>query len=278
MSFFRRNQNKIIWITVVVIIFMILTSTSKGRKGITAIERVIGSGLRPIKKAISSVSINLSNKTSNVKNFWKTFEENKELKERLVELESKNREYENIIGKSEMLRRQADMLEKTEYKLEEAKITAKEPGNWFDRFTIDKGSSSGIEKDDIVLQAIELDNGSVIEGLVGRVIDVGEDWSKVVSIVDEINKMSFKVTRTQDGGVLSGNRDSKMEGYLYDANADVIKGDRVLTSGLGGLYREGLYVGTISEVKEDEETMVKNVKVESAVNFKKLYNVYILKD
>lgn len=65
---------------------------------------------------------------------------------KVAELENKNREYENIISKADYLQKEEQLLNNTKYNLVGANIIAKEPGNWFDRFVIDKGLKDGIKR------------------------------------------------------------------------------------------------------------------------------------
>ena len=130
-------------------------------------------------------------------------------------MEEENRNYLEIIGRTDYLKNEAKLLDKTSFNLISAQITGKEPGNWFDRFTIDKGLKDGIKKGSTVVQGIEIEQNTVIEGIVGRVVDVGPNWSKVVTVVDEISSISFKVLRTQDGGIMSGSIDGEISGYLF---------------------------------------------------------------
>ena len=114
------------------------------------------------------------------------------------------------------------------------------------------------------------------EGIVGRVVEVGDNFAKVVSIIDENNKIAFKVIRTQDGGIISGIVDEKLSGYLFDTKADVMKGDKLFTSGLGGIYVKDIYIGEVKDVVKNDDDLMKNVYVDPAVNFKKLYRVFII--
>ena len=112
--------------------------------------------------------------------------------------------------------------------------------------------------------------------MVGKVLDVGPHWAKIVTIIDELNSVSFKIIRTGDGGVVSGTLESSLEGFLYDFSSDVIVGDKIYTSGLGGVYMEDLYLGEISEVMINQEELTKRIKIKPAIDFKKIYNVYII--
>lgn len=266
-------------VTLVAIILIILIGvTSTERMAITKFERILGNVLTPVGKLFTNISENISGFFSNVKNIAKLKEENEMLKKKVSLLEEENRNYLNIIGKTDYLRNELRLLESTKYNLIEAQVTGKEPGNWFDRFTIDKGLKDGVEKGNTVVQGVQIDQNTVIEGIVGRVVDVGDNWAKVVSIVDEDSKIAFKILRTQDGGIISGNIDGKITGYLFDDKADVIKGDKLFTSGLGGAFVKDIYIGEIESVISDDKELMKAIEIKPAIDFKKIYKVFIISD
>lgn len=276
MSFFRKNKEKILLIAIAIGLLILIGVTSQNRDEMTRIEKVIGDVLAPVKKVTNSLSYNISNGFSNLKNLSTLKEDNEELSKKVLLLEQENRNYENIIGKTDYLKNESLLLETTKYNLVEAQVIGKEPGNWFDKFTIDVGSKDGISKGDTVIQGAEIEQNVVTEGLVGRVVEVGDNWSKVVTIVDELSSIAFKVIRTQDGGIISGSSDNEISGFMYDNKADVIKGDKIYTSGLGGLFKKDLYIGEIDDVVNNEEEMMKNVEVKPSINFQKLYKVYVI--
>ena len=278
MLFFKKYKNRMIVSLIAIILIVIIGVTNSERLKLTAMERFLGNAFSPIQKFIFSIGRNVYEFFGSIKNISNLMEENEELKLKVAKLEEENRRYEDLIGKSEYIINEKKLLESTNYKLIPAQVAGKEPGNWFNRFTIDKGSNDGIEKGDTVIQTVEVDEEIVLEGVVGRVVEVGDNWSKVISIIDENNNISFKVIRTQDGGIVSGSLDGNLNGYLFDSKADVMKGDKLFSSGLGGVYLPDLYMGEITDVIKEDEDLTKKIKVKPAVDFKKLYKVYVILD
>lgn len=278
MSFFKRNRERMIVALVAIILIILIGVTSTERMALTKFEIIVGNVLSPVGKVFTQISESISDFFSNLFNIFNLKEENEILKQRVSQLEEENRNYLNIIGKTDYLRNELKLLENTKFNLIEAQVTGKEPGNWFDRFTIDKGIKDGVEKGDTVVQGIQIDQNTVIEGIVGRIVDVGDNWAKVVSIVDEESKIAFKILRTQDGGILSGNIDGKITGYLFDDKADVIKGDKLFTSGLGGAFVKDIYIGEIESVVSDDKELTKTIEIKPAIDFKKIYKVFIISD
>ncbi|QQY80420.1 rod shape-determining protein MreC [Keratinibaculum paraultunense] len=276
MFFLKKYKNRMIVTAVAIILIIIIGVTSTERMSLTKVEKVIGNIFAPIGKFFYNISMKVSDFFASIKDMGRLKTENEELKNIVIELEEQNRKYEDLIGKSDYLKNEAELMKKAKYNLIPAQVIGKEPGNWFNRFVIDKGFKDGIKKDDTVIQAVETEKGIVEEGIVGRVVEVEDNFAKVVSIIDENNKISFKVIRTQDGGIISGIVDEKLSGYLFDMKADVIKGDKLFTSGLGGIYVKDIYIGEIKDVVKNDEDLMKNVYVEPAVDFKKIYRVFVI--
>lgn len=261
---------------VTIILIVIIGKTSKGRDSISSFEGFIGNVFSPVKKIGYNIGNKINNSFDFISNFRSMSKDNTLLKEEVIKLREQNKKLENIIGKSDFLKAEAELYNKSSHKLISAQVIGKDPGNFYNTFTIDKGIRDGIKKGTTIVQGIEIENNIVLEGLLGRVVDVGPNSSKVVSIIDEMNKVAFHSIRSQDGGILSGSIDKSMGGYLYDSKADVLVGDKLYTSGLGKVYIKDLYIGEVIEVNDVEEEMTKKVLVEPAINFKKIYRVFAI--
>lgn len=278
MYFFKKYKDRMIVTGVAVILLIIIGITSRERIKMTKFEKIIGNLLTPVSKISFNVTKRVSNVFSSIRDIGNLKEENEELKALVAKLEEENRDYLNIIGKADYLKIESELLENTKHDLIPAQIISKEPGNWYDRFVIDKGLKDGVKKGATVVHGIEVDNDFVQEGIVGRIVDVGDNWAKVITIIDELNSISFKNIRTQDGGIITGSVDNTLSGYLFDSKSDVIIEDKLYTSGLGGSFVKDIYIGDVEEVISDEEDLMKRILVKPAINFKKLYNVFIISD
>lgn len=261
---------------VTIILIVIIGISGSNREKITSFENFIGNLITPIQKAFNNGGESVVGAVKSVGSMTQLRNENQELKEEVAKLRDKVRSYEDIVSKSEYLRNAAILKEKSKFNLVQAQIVGKDPGNWFDRFVIDKGTKDGIKKGDAVIQGIEVDGNVITEGLVGRIVEVGDNWAKVIAIIDGGSSLSFNVIRTQDGGIIKGDFEENMSGYLFDAKADVVKGDKLLTSGLGGIFIKGLYIGEISEISKNSDDLLVNIKVKPAINFNKLQDVFVI--
>lgn len=278
MYFFRKYKERMIVAAVAIILLIVIGNTNRERLDISSVERITGNLLSPISRGVTFAREGIGGLFSSVGEVFHAKEENEILREELVRLESENRDLHNIIGKTDYLKREKELVDSTLLNIVKGQVIGKEPGNWYDRFTIDVGLRDGVVQGATVVQGVEVEQNLYQEGIVGRVVDVGDNWAKVTSIIDELNSVSFKIIRTQDGGVLSGSIDSTLEGYLFDYEADVIVGDKLFTSGLGGVYAKDIYIGEVTEIMTSQEELTKRIVVDPAVNFRKLYNVFVITD
>jgi len=191
-------------------------------------------------------------------------EENARLQKELTEAVLSQQELQELKTLSKSLNY---VSPKDGYHYVSATVTAMDPSQWYSTFTINEGSQKGIQKDAVVINA---------DGLVGRVFEVGPNWAKVISIIDEKNDVSFQVFRDLKLlGVLSGDGKGTLTGYMLDDQAPVIKGDTLITSGME-LYPQGIPVGKIIEVTKDEDALLQRVKVKTAVNFSNIQKVTVI--
>ena len=141
----------------------------------------------------------------------------------------------------------------TEYPKVAARIISKDPGNWYDTFMINKGTSDGIRIDNNVIAG---------KGLVGIVTEVGAHWATVRSIIDDSSNVSAMTVSTQDNCVVEGDLELIDEGklsfsQLYDQDNKVTVGERIVTSNISEKYVEGLFIGYISEISQDSNNLTK---------------------
>ena len=154
-----------------------------------------------------------------------------------------------------------------------ANVIGKSSGNWFHTFTIDKGSNDGIEVDMNVIAG---------SGLVGIVTDVGPNYAKVTSIINDTSKVSGMVTTTSDNLVVSGSLQSMNENMviefnnLNDRDGKVAVNDPVVTSAVSSVYQQGILIGYISSIETDSNNLTRSGTITPAVDFEHLEEVLVI--
>ena len=255
-----------------ILLLFIMGISVGGRSRITILENFAGQIISPVQKVFYNGSSFISSKVSPVLNVWSTMDENaklekenQELKNKLIELSITEKEM------SELARLEAALNYTNNMKIDDfvtANVIAKDAGNWYNMFTIDVGLKDGIEKDSTVI------NG---DGLVGLVYEVGDTWAKVVSIIDHRSSIGFETLDPESDfdGSIKGSVDSKIVGYLFDPQANIKDGENIITSGLG-IHPKGILIGEVEEVIRNKDTLLVEVVVNPAVNFRKLSKVLVI--
>ena len=162
--------------------------------------------------------------------------------------------------------------EYSDYPKVAARIISKDPGNWYDTFTINRGSSDGIRVDNNVIAG---------KGLVGIVTEVGSNWATVRAIIDDSSNVSAMTVSTDDNCVVEGDLELIDEGklrftQLYDLEDRVTVGERIVTSNISEKYVEGLFIGYVSDIALDTNNLSKTGTIVTPVDFQHLKDVFVI--
>ena len=211
----------------------------------------------PVQKGMNHVGLWLADKSDTIKEYAKLQDENKELKQKLADIQSQNSILIQQQSELEKLRElyQLDDIY-SDYPKVAARVISMQPDNWFSEFTIDKGSEDGIEVDMNVLADA---------GLVGRVTYVGKNYSKVTTIINDNSNVSAKSASTSDNCIVSGDLELMNEGYIrvsgISKDAGIKDGDMLLTSYISDKYLPGILIGYITTVSYTHLTLPTNSRV-----------------
>ena len=163
----------------------------------------------------------------------------------------------------------------TEYTPINATILSRNKNYWFNQIMLDKGSKDGIKKDMAVITK---------HGLVGKISRVYSHSSEIKLITcDDVNfKVSVAIqTNSGDSYAILNGYDAKRELVTVtgvDKMSDVKKGDTITTSGLGGMFPSGIYIGVVEEVKDDKYDLSKTLYIKTSQDFNNIHYVTVLKE
>ena len=163
----------------------------------------------------------------------------------------------------------------TEYDVVNATVLSRNKNYWFQTLTIDKGKSDGISLDHVVVTR---------NGLLGKINKVSNHSSEIKLITsDDVNyKVSVSIT-TNNGdtyAILGGydNKTKTLKVTGVDKSAGVEKGDTVVTSGMGGMFPRGIYIGTVDDIKDDKYNLSKTLYIKTEQDFNNIHYVTVLKE
>ncbi|NTV88963.1 MAG: rod shape-determining protein MreC [Clostridiales bacterium] len=272
--FFKSKWFIVILATLLILIIMGISSGKNSK--LRWLNNIISVPLTPVQGFITSAGQRVEDGLSYFNNIEDVRKENEVLKSRVSELEQENRELSKLKDKNEELRLALNLKEQfDDYSIIGANIIAVDPGNWFNIFKVDIGSRDGIKTDYPVLTGAK--------GLVGRVMSVDLTSSRVLTIIDEDSAVAGYIAKSGGGyAIVRGDISLKEEGLcrmdFIPLDVDVEVGDVIETSGLGGIFPKGIMIGKVKEVRQTNSEMSRYAIIEPAADFKKLEEVYILKN
>jgi len=194
-------------------------------------------------------------------------EENLRLRREIDALKMENDRNRERMATHERLRELLQFKNTMDWPAVAAQVIGRDPTGWFESVIIDKGRNSGLKINMPVVNAA---------GVVGHLVSVSPNYSKVLLLVDQNSAVDCLVQRSREKGIVKGlsPRNCKMDYVLK--TGDVTPGDLVVTSGLGGVYPKGLSVGEVLDVKDNPGEFFKDIQVKPRVDFAKLEELLVL--
>ena len=256
-------------ITIVILIVIVIISNIK-IDNVAFIESSAGIFVMPIQNGLTYLKNKLSNNDKFFENIDELKAENADLKEKNSQLEQSLREFEIMKNENEQLKQELNLSEKYgQYTTVPGTIITRDISNYSKTVVINVGSSSGIKEKMTVIAD---------EGLVGYVVSVSENTSKIQTIVDSASATSCLSSSTRDTMIAKGTIEntSTLKATFISTDAKLIQGDSVETSGLGGIYTKGIHIGRIKKVVEGTNKTDSYATIETAVDFEKLETVLVI--
>lgn len=229
----------------------------------------------PFQKGISSAGSWISTRAEELGELKIVLQENESLKNQVADLTISNTQLQQEKYELNNLRELYKLDEQyAGYEKIGARIISKDNGNWFHSFTIDKGENDGLTVDMNIIAS---------GGLVGRIIDIGPNWSKVNAIINDNTNVSGMVLSTSDNLIVSGDLQLMADGnisfsQLIDSDNAVNVGDKIVTSSISDKYLSGILIGYISSMQTDSNNLTKSGTITPAVDFEHLNEVLIIQE
>ncbi|HBV22589.1 MAG TPA: rod shape-determining protein MreC [Jeotgalicoccus sp.] len=272
-KFFNRNRMLIVLFGIVVLIALIGFSLSD-RDSTTKAEQFTGDTVAATQKVVDAPFSFIGNIFSSITGSFSALEENKALKEQLDMLPQLQADNERLAAENEELRESLEVSSSMAYETVNARVISRAPDQWLESFTIDKGEKDGLEEGMAV---------STSEGLIGIVTRVNghSSFIEMISTNASQNNMSVEV-RHNDEAVYGNirNFDTEKDVLVVENIKSQVKleeGDEVYTSGLTGAFPEGIVIGKVVEVENDEYGLSQNAYVQMNSDLNDVDNVFVLK-
>ncbi len=264
------RKYRTLWVSLLLILMALAVISSHRRESgrLSPFEWVIYEIGRPIQWAISSVSHGVRSVWDGYLGLVNVQRENRQLKERVKELEQRITDHQEVRASNERLQRLLEFQRGAKIRTVAAQVIGEDPTGWFHALMIDKGLVHGVERGMPVVAP---------DGVVGQTIECADRTSKVLLIIDRNSAVDILIQRNRARGILegTGKRDSCLLKYV-PRTENVTEGDRVITSGLGGVYPKGLLVGRVTSAVKEGYGLFQKVEVSPQVDFDRLEEVLVV--
>lgn len=267
----RNKQSNILGgvITAIILILLIFLSNVQIDK-LSFLESAINSVVTPIQRVFTD----LRNKIQGNSVYFTDIEnlqiENEQLKNRNSQLETELRELESIKADNVTLQEYMNLTQKyADYNTIPAYVINRDVSNYSSDLIINVGKKDGVEAHMTVIAD---------KGLVGHIISVTENTAKVQVIVDAASTVSCNISTTEESIICKGTLENNqiLRASYIPTEAELIQGDNVYTSGLGGIYRKGILIGTVEEIITTSNITDRYATIKPAVDFSTVDTVLVI--
>lgn len=279
----KRNRLLVAAATVLILLIVLLTVRYRDPNQVRFVDETIQAIAYPFQAVYTTIADGLSNTVSNYLFLLRVKEENDRLKLQVKALEEELNHYVNSSIQFNLLREQLGFKEEEPEKRVFAEVIGESADNLHHLLLINKGSNAGIRTNyPVVLR----------EGVVGRVISTTAFQSTVQLIVDRRHRFPVIIQRSRERLILEGAGGNLRlmapdRGIIFGTGdglrmervrmlADVQQGDRVITSGLAGIFPKGLLVGIIADVGREQHELFQTARIQPVVDFNKVEGVYVV--
>lgn len=261
-------------IILIIALFVCINYTNGVNREVTIVEKLVTNLFTLPQRVIVHVK-NYIEEDNNLyfSNIETLKNENDKRKQEISDLKEKMADYEMLEAENKLLKQHIKLSELyPNYSVIVADIIMDSKSNWENTYIVNRGSKHGIEPN----MAVIAENG-----LVGYIESVTDTTSKIVSILDVGNSISGRVTRTRDTIIVKGSSElaekKQMKIINIPIGVSLVEGDKIETSGIGGIYPKGILVGKVKSFEQKNNPVENEAIVESIVDFDKLETVAIIR-
>lgn len=268
----KRSKYIITGLTVFCVLLIGITSVTDS--WLEPLRSAVGYVLIPIQSGVNKVGLAAFNGISDYSKLKDALDENQQLKDQIEVLVEDNNRLQEEQFELERLRQLYELdQEYLQYNKVGARVIAKDSGDWFQVFRVNKGSADGIRV-----------NMNVISGggLVGIVTDVGANYATVRAIIDDSSEVGAMAMQSGDGCMVAGDLKLYQQGRVritdISKDSDIKDGDKIVTSNISSRFLPGILIGYAADISIDSNQLTKSGYLIPVAEFDSLQEVLIITD
>ena len=254
----------------VVVALCVISAVSSGTPFLRNAAGVIASPFRAAGSAVSGWFGSIGDHFDSIETLQ---QENEDLRAEVADLKDQLRQAQKDQEENQRLRKLLDLQEqRRDLQLVSARVSERSVTNWSSVLTLNRGTNAGIAIGDCAIDEYG--------DLVGVVTDAGLNWCSVTTVLDTTSAIGAKIFRTEQVAVAQGQLSLMTEGQVsltyLESPDELVSGDLVVTSGLGGYYPAGLTIGTVEELRTDADGLTQYAAVTPKAAIASLTQVFLI--
>ena len=260
-----KGRKRLFILFILVSAALILMSYQHNKKGFSFFDGIVSEIVSYPYYKLSELKSNIGITIRRVRN---TYEENMLLRKEANQLLLEKQQYREIIFENKRLKDLLALKEREPKSLATARVIARGSDKLLKLVILDKGEESGIEKGMAVITPL---------GLIGKIYSVSASFSDVLLLRDPNFSVAVRLQNSRHEGVLSGTGNNYCRLKYISPEENVEKGEVVITSGVDGIFPEGMPVGVVSKVQKEGIDFYQYIEVRPFQSSDKLEEVMVLK-
>jgi rod shape-determining protein MreC len=268
LAFLRKNQILLSSCFCLLLSLYILTAAARGQLKNDPIGPMLLWIMRPLQIAAQSTMNWIQDIQDSYSMLAGYKSENEKLRKRIQQLEIERNQLLEAEATNQRLQQLLEFRSRLPSGSVTASVIADSASSWFKSCLLDKGSADGVRKGMAVVTPL---------GVVGQVVAVTGRTAKVLLLTDANSGVDVLVQRTRARGIVSGSLDNGTTLKYVKRSEDIQEGDRLVTSGLDGIFPKGIIVGTVIKVRKQTLGLFQYIEVMPAVSLTRTEEVLIVR-
>jgi rod shape-determining protein MreC len=267
LEFIRRNRVVLTSGSLLVISLLLLSAGAGGRRRIDPLTGVVLEGMRPLQSAVT-VGLNA------IAGTWRSYvaligvrQDNERLRRRVLELEQQAAQLAEVEETDRRLGELLNFRSTLSGNMQVAQIIGRDPLPWFGTVTINRGEADGVHKNMAVLSPF---------GVVGQTMATSAHAARILLITDHNSGIDAIVQRSRARGIVEGALDGGCVMKYLQRGDDVDEGDRIVTSGLDGIFPKGIIIGEVTHVTRGNRGLMQVADIKPSVPLDRIEEVLVV--